>query len=74
MDGRYLTAPVHFNPTKEIQVTCIGCETISDASVHLIALDTRSTKTTLSFDASHLAQTAFAKSIEGIPVISRAQW
>lgn len=70
---RYLTAPVHFEPTEEIRVTCQGCESIQHPVIRLIALDTRSSKEKLQYDPDIFTPKSHA-AINAIPVVSRADW
>ncbi len=73
MFERYLTSPVHFEPTEEIRVTCQGCESMPHSAIRLIALDTRSSKEKLEYHPDIFAPKAHA-AINAIPVVSRADW
>lgn len=71
--GRYLTAPVHFEPTEEVRVTCQDCESLQTSAIRLIALDTRSSKEKLTYNPDIFASKAHA-AIHATPVVSRAEW
>lgn len=71
--GKYFTAPMHFEPTSTIQVTCVGCEKFPDAKLQLVALDTRTSVEKFSYDPNMAAPEAHAL-INGFPVVSRAEW
>lgn len=71
--GRYFTAPMHFEPVSEIQVTCTGCEKLENPKIHLVALDTRSSVEKFSYEPNGATPKAHA-AVNGISVVSRADW
>ncbi len=71
--GRYFTAPQHFEPSKTIRVECIGCKSLKKPILHLVALDTRTSVEKLSYNPDALVPKSYA-TISAFPVISRADW